>query len=233
MEYADTRTRAVEIRRRDGQVIGPGWPGAVHPVLQRVYAQRGIGDPREVVHRLSAMARPELLGGIDAACDLLADAIARDRRIVVVGDFDCDGATGSAVAVRGLRLLGARDVGFRVPNRVSHGYGLSPALVATLEPRPDLVVTVDNGIASHAGVAAARALGIDVLVTDHHLPATTLPAANAIVNPNLAGDAFPSKALAGVGVVFYLLLALRSRLFPPAGPVASAARPDLSTLLDL
>lgn len=226
--------RPVEIRQRDGVAVAADWPDRVHPVLRRVYAQRGIGDPREVEHRLDALARPDLLGGIEAACALLADAIARDRRITVVGDFDCDGATGTAVAVRGLRLLGARAVDFRVPNRVLHGYGLSPALVATLEPRPDLIVTVDNGIASHAGVAAARARGIDVLVTDHHLPAATLPAANAIVNPNLAGDAFPSKALAGVGVVFYLLLALRARMYPgERAPAAAGARPDFATLLDL
>src|SRR5690606_509270 len=195
----------------------------VHPVLRRVYAQRGIGDPREVEHRLGALARPDMLGGIEAACALLADAIARDRRITVVGDFDCDGATGTAGAGRRLRLLGAREVGFRVPNRMLHGYGLSPALVATLDPVPDLIVTVDNGIASHAGVAAARERGIDVLVTDHHLPAASLPAANAIVNPNLAGDAFPSKALAGVGVVFYLLLALRARLYPADAATGASA----------
>jgi len=226
--------KPVEIRRRAADVAADGWPGEVHPVLRRVYALRGVRGPREVDHRLSALARPDLLGGIDAACDLLDDAIERDRRITVVGDFDCDGATGTAVAVRGLRMLGARNVGFRVPNRVLHGYGLSPALVDALEPRPDLILTVDNGIASHAGVTCARARGIDVLVTDHHLPAATLPAANAIVNPNLEGDAFPSKALAGVGVVFYLLLALRARRHPGDGASAQGReRPDFSSLLDL
>ena len=233
--------RRIEIRRRDGAAAGADWPGHVHPVLRRIYSQRGIREARQVEHRLGALAVPQLLGGIDAACDLLEDAIARDRRITVVGDYDADGATGTAVAVRGLRMLGARNAGFRVPNRVLHGYGLTPALVATLDPLPDLIVTVDNGIASHAGVAAARERGIDVLVTDHHLPAATLPAANAIVNPNLAGDAFPSKALAGVGVMFYLLLALRARMFPgdaagnasEHGEASRGKRPDLASLLDL
>ena len=239
--------RPIEIRRRPRLDPAANWPASMHPVLRRVYAARGITDPAEVDHRLAALAAPALLGGIDAACALLEEAIAGDRRIVVIGDFDCDGATGTAVAVRGLRLLGARHVDFRVPNRFLHGYGLTPALVATLaDPAPDLIVTVDNGIASHAGIAAARARGIQVLVTDHHLPAATLPAADAIVNPNLAGDAFPSKALAGVGVMFCLLIALRARMFPgeradrgdqPAavqGPTMPArARPDLSSLLDL
>lgn len=224
--------RPIEIRQRESAGIAAEWPEKVHPVLRRVYAQRGVVDPREVEHRLAALASPDLLGGIDAACELLDDAIQRDRRITIVGDFDCDGATGTAVAVRGLCLLGAKHVDFRVPNRVLHGYGLSPALVATLDPTPDLIVTVDNGIASHAGVTAARERGIDVLVTDHHLPAATLPAAQAVVNPNVQGDAFPSKALAGVGVTFCLLVALRARM-RARGVFADGNEPDLSALLDL
>ncbi|HPN79488.1 MAG: single-stranded-DNA-specific exonuclease RecJ [Dokdonella sp.] len=207
----------------------------MHPVLQRVLAARGVGSPGEIDHRLANMAAPATLGGIDTACVLLADAIERGRRIFVVGDFDCDGATGTAVAVRGLRMLGAAHVDFRVPNRAVHGYGLSTALVDTLhDPAPDLIVTVDNGVASLAGVAAARARGIDVLITDHHLPGPDLPIANAIVNPNLDGDAFPSKALAGVGVMFCLLVALRGHL-RTQGFFASAglAEPDLGVLLDL
>ena len=149
---------------------------------------------------------------------------------MVVGDFDCDGATACAVAVRGLRMLGARRVSHAVPNRIVHGYGLSPGLVDDLAPMaPDLLVTVDHGIACHAGIAAARARGWQVLVTDHHLPGASLPAADAIVDPNLPGDRFPTRMLAGVGVVFYVLLSLRQRLYPDGrGP-----RPDLSTLLDL
>lgn len=207
----------------------------MHPVLRRVYAARGIVDSTQIEHRLAAMASPATLGGIDAACALLAAAIREDRRIVIVGDFDCDGATGTAVAVRGLRLLGAGQVGFRVPNRQLHGYGLTTALVATLiDPAPELIVTVDNGVASFAGVAAARARGIDVLITDHHLPGLQLPAANAIVNPNLDGDGFPSKMLAGVGVMFCVLIALRAHL-RDGGWFGSGGRaePDLSCLLDL
>ncbi len=170
------------------------------------------------------------MGGIDAATALLADAIARDRHVVVVGDFDCDGATACAVAVRGLRMLGARRVSHAVPNRIVHGYGLSPALVDELAPMaPDLLVTVDHGIACHAGIAAARARGWQVLVTDHHLPGASLPPADAIVDPNIPGDGFPTRMLAGVGVVFYVLLSLRQRLHPDG----SGPRPDLSTLLDL
>jgi len=164
---------------------------------------------------------------------LLAAAIAADRRILIVGDFDCDGATACAVGVRGLRLLGARDVVHAVPNRMLHGYGLSPSLVAELAAlQPALLVTVDHGIACHAGVAAAKALGWQVLVTDHHLPGEQLPAADAIVDPNLDGDAFPSKALAGVGVIFYVLMALRRHL-REAGAFADGKGPDLTPLLDL
>ena len=225
----------IEFRRRSAVAAEGDWPAHMHPVLRRVLAARGIRAAGEIEHRLGNMAAPAMLGGIDAACALLTRAIRESRRIVVVGDFDCDGATGTAVAVRGLRMLGASQVDFRVPNRAVHGYGLSTALVATLaEPAPDLIVTVDNGIASHAGIAAARARGIDVLVTDHHLPGATLPAANAIVNPNLAGDRFPSKALAGVGVMFCLLVALRAQL-RDSGWFSDRHLdiPDLGVLLDL
>ncbi len=221
----------MRIRRRPQPSQSP-WPG-VHPVLQRVYAARGVADAAEVQHRLAAMLSPALLGGLDRAVALLADAIARQRRICVIGDFDADGATGTAVAVRGLRLLGARHVGFRVPHRMRHGYGLSPELVADLaDVSPELLLTVDSGIACIPGVAAAQAAGMQVIVTDHHLPGAQLPAADAIVNPNLAGDGFPSKALAGVGVMFYLLLALRAHL-RGQGAFAAGDEPDLATLLDL
>lgn len=219
------------IRRRDVRV-GEGWPDHVPPLLRRIYAGRDAHDLDTARPRLAGLHAPEGLSNIDIASELLADAIARDARILVVGDFDCDGATACAVAVRGLRMLGARDVVHAVPHRIVHGYGLSPALVEALSPlEPALLLTVDHGIACHAGIAAARDRGWQVLVTDHHLPGERLPAANAIVNPNLPGDTFPSKVLAGVGVIFYVLLALRARLRAEGafeGPV-----PDLSTLLDL
>jgi len=225
--------KAIAIRRRACETDVRAWPAAVHPVLARIYAARGLAADAALDPKLSHLADPSTLGGLDRACELLLDAIDRDRRICIVGDFDADGATGTAVAVRGLRLLGARDVGYRVPNRFTHGYGLSPGLVDDLAAdAPDLLVTVDNGIACHAGVAAARERGMQVIVTDHHLPGAALPAADAIVNPNVAGDGFPSKAIAGVGVMFYLLLALRARL-RAAGRFAGGAEPDLSVLLDL
>ncbi len=237
--------RRVLLRQRacpDGPIDGAH---DLHPVLARLYRARGITHAHEVDHALARMHSPSALGGLEAAVGILATAIAEDQRIVIAGDYDCDGATGMAVAVRGLRLLGARHVDYVVPNRFAHGYGLSPALVETLSETPDVLVTVDNGIASVAGVAAARARGIRVVVTDHHLPGPQLPAADAIVNPNLPGDGFPSKALAGVGVMFYLLMALRARLFPGDRPdrddqdaaihgrMPRKARPNLATLLDL
>lgn len=223
---------APRIRRREPVVVGGAWPGHVPPLLRRVYAARGADRFELARPRLSDLLPPDALGGLPAAVALLASAIRDDRHIVVVGDFDCDGATACAVGVRGLRMLGARRVSHAVPNRMVHGYGLSPALVEELAAlQPELLVTVDHGIACHAGVAAARARGWQVLVTDHHLPGQQLPPADAIVNPNCAGDAFPSKCLAGVGVIFYVLLALRRHLrqsgaFP-------AGEPDLSSLLDL
>ncbi|TAN04136.1 MAG: single-stranded-DNA-specific exonuclease RecJ [Rhodanobacteraceae bacterium] len=222
----------LRIVRREAAVSAHDWPASVHPVLQRVYAARGVVCPDAVGHRLSGLLLPDGLGGLAGAVAVLADAIANQRRIVIAGDYDCDGATGCAVAVRGLRMLGARNVGYAVPDRAIHGYGLTPALVATLQPAPDLIVTVDNGIASLAGVAAARARGCKVIVTDHHLPGAALPTADAIVNPNLPGDGFASKALCGVGVVFYLLLALRAHL-RVQGAFATHAEPDFLGLLDL
>jgi single-stranded-DNA-specific exonuclease len=231
----------LQVQRRVGKGEPGGWPEAVHPVLQQVYAARGVLGPAEVEHRLARMLSPQSLGGVVQAVELLIEAIRDDWSILIAGDYDCDGATGTAVAVRGLRLLGARRVSYAVPNRFVHGYGLSPALVESLRPVPQLIVTVDNGVASVAGVAAAKALGIRVIVTDHHLPGEQLPAVDAMVNPNLVGDDFPSKALAGVGVMFYLLLALRARLYPDDRPdregheaaAQKSVRPDLSVLLDL
>ncbi len=222
----------MRIRRR-AVVDSSFWPDAVHPVLRRVYAARGVTDPAQISHRLGGLAPPDGLQGLDHAVELLDEAIASDWRICVVGDFDADGATGTAVAVRGLRALGARRVFHRVPHRLRHGYGLSVGLVGELavDP-PDLVITVDSGIACIDGVAAARAAGMRVIVTDHHLPGARLPAADAIVNPNAPGDGFPSKALAGVGVVFYLLLALRAQR-RRRGAFPAGAEPDLSSLLDL
>lgn len=211
----------------------PGeWPEHVHPVLRRVYAARGVLCAGDAGHRLAGLLPPQGLSGMPRAVELLADAITRQQRIVVAADFDCDGACGAAIAVRGLRALGAMDVGYVVPHRMRHGYGLTPALVETLQPAPDLIVTVDNGIASHAGVAVAKARGCTVIVTDHHLPGATLPDADAIVNPNLPGDGFASKFLCGAGVMFYVLLALRAFL-RESGAFGDRGEPDLSGLLDL
>ncbi|SBV35957.1 Single-stranded-DNA-specific exonuclease RecJ [uncultured Stenotrophomonas sp.] len=225
-------TDALKIVRRavadDGQ-----WDEQTLPLLRRIYAARGALSPAQAQPKLAQLHAPELLDGMSAAVELLAAAIAGGKRILVVGDFDCDGATACAVGVRGLRLLGTRDVVHAVPNRMVHGYGLSPSLVAELAVlQPDLLVTVDHGIACHAGVTAAKALGWQVLVTDHHLPGEQLPPADAIVDPNLGGDAFPSKALAGVGVILYVLMALRRHL-RDQGAFVDRPEPDLLTLLDL
>jgi len=221
------------IRRRPVPAQSGHWPDEVPPLLRRIYTARGAFTPEAARPRLADLHAPELLGGMHSAARHLAAAIAQGQRILVVGDFDCDGATACALAVRGLRLLGATDVHHAVPNRAIHGYGLSPALVAELAPiAPDVLVTVDHGIACHAGITAAKALGWQVIVTDHHLPGERLPPADAIVNPNCTGDAFPSKALAGVGVMFYVLMALRRHL-RETGAFATRPEPDLTALLDL
>lgn len=223
---------ALRIVRRAPVAAGQ-WNDGTLPLLQRIYAARGALSPEQAQPRLAQLHAPELLGGMHQAVEMLAAAIAGDKRILIVGDFDCDGATACAVGVRGLRMLGARDVVHAVPNRMLHGYGLSPSLVEELVAfKPDLLVTVDHGIACHAGVRAAKALGWQVLVTDHHLPGEQLPPADAIVDPNVEGDAFPSKALAGVGVIFYVLMALRRHL-RERGAFTSQPEPDLLTLLDL
>jgi single-stranded-DNA-specific exonuclease len=204
----------------------------VHPVLARVFAARGVVAASDLDRALATLPDFATMKGIDAAAGRLADAIARREKIVVVADYDADGATACAVAVRGLSSLGAT-VDFLVPNRFEYGYGLTPEIVAeAARMAPRLIVTVDHGIASHDGVTAAAAAGIEVLVTDHHLPAATLPSPALIVNPNQPGCAFPGKNLAGVGVMFYVLLATRAAL-RERGHFADRAPPNLAALLDL
>jgi single-stranded-DNA-specific exonuclease len=204
----------------------------VHPLLARLYAARGVAGSEELDTQLAALLPPEQLKGIDTAATLLADAIAAQQKILIVADYDCDGATACAVGLRALRSMGA-SVDYLVPNRFETGYGLSPEvarLAAAL--RPDLLVTVDNGIASVAGVAEAKRLGMTVIVTDHHLPGDELPAADAIVNPNQPGCRFPSKSIAGVGVMFYVMLATRAEL-RKRGAFSTHPEPNLAALLDL
>jgi single-stranded-DNA-specific exonuclease len=206
--------------------------GGAHPVLARLFAARGITDIKELSTELNGLLAPALLLHSDKAAVFLADAIAAKKRMVVVADYDCDGATACAVAVRGLRMLGA-EVDYLVPNRFEYGYGLTPAIVAlAAEKSPDIIITVDNGIASIDGVQEAKKRGIEVVVTDHHLPADTLPEAAVIVNPNQPGCPFPSKGLAGVGVIFYVLLALRAEM-RKRGLFDAATQPRLDRLLDL
>ena len=207
----------------------------LHPVLQRIYLARQVSSARELEQTLDRLIPPERLGQIEKAAALLADALERQRHILIVADFDADGATSCALAVRALRDMGARNVGYIVPNRFEYGYGLTPEIVAlAAQQNPDLIITVDNGISSVDGVREARRRGIDVLVTDHHLPGEMLPAADVIVNPNQSGDTFPSKNLAGVGVIFYVMLALRAHLREKGWFARHAvAEPNLAKLLDL
>ncbi|MEG1770863.1 MAG: DHH family phosphoesterase, partial [Comamonas sp.] len=185
----------------------------IHPLLAQLYAARGVHSAAELDDALKHLLPPSGLMGIDAAARLLADAIASDRRLCIVADYDCDGATACAVAVLGLRLLGARHVDYLVPDRVVDGYGLTASIARRVKERgADMLITVDNGISSVEGVAQARALGMQVLVTDHHLPGPALPEADALVNPNQPGCTFESKSMAGVGVMFYVLMALRAEL---------------------
>ena len=207
----------------------------VHPVLRRIYAARGVLDPEELLLSTRRMLPVGTLGGAEAAAELLCRHRLHGERVMIIGDFDTDGATSTALLVRALRSWGFAAVDFLVPNRFEYGYGLTPQIVAVAAARaPRLIITVDTGIASHAGVAAARAAGIDVLITDHHLAAATLPAANVIVNPNLPDSGFASGALAGVGVAFYVAAALRRLLeqrgLLPGGALAVAELLDLVAL---
>ncbi|MDR2187074.1 MAG: single-stranded-DNA-specific exonuclease RecJ [Azonexus sp.] len=204
----------------------------LHPLLARLYAARGVTDKAQLDYDLKSLLPPaRLTHAADAAC-LLADAIEAEARLLIVGDYDCDGATATAVGIRALKAFGA-EVDFLLPDRFKLGYGLSPEIVdLAAERTPDLIITVDNGIASHEGVERARQHGIATLITDHHLPAPTLPLADCIVNPNQPGCAFPSKSMAGVGVMFYVMLALRAEL-RERGFFAGRREPNLARLLDL
>ncbi len=228
-------TSDITITRRP-QVTAPAdLPADLSPVLARIYAARGVVSTEALDRSLAKLLPFAELVGMDAAVDLLQQALRERQRILIIGDFDADGATSSALGVRALRAMGATQVDYLVPNRFEYGYGLTPEIVAVAAERaPDLLVTVDNGIASIDGVAAAKALRMRVLVTDHHLPGDALPAADAIVNPNQPGDAFAAKSLAGVGVIFYVMLALRARL-REAGwfDERKIAEPNLASLLDL
>ena len=187
--------------------------GNLHPLLERIFLARGITSELELDRTLSNLPSPWLLSGMEEMVEHLIVAISEQQKICVVADFDADGATSCAVAIKGLQLLGAGQVSFVVPNRFEYGYGLTPEIVELVKlQNPDVIITVDNGISSIEGVKDAINSGIKVLITDHHLPGSNLPAATAIVNPNLFDDKFPNKSLAGVGVIFYVLLALRSRL---------------------
>ncbi|WP_460142765.1 single-stranded-DNA-specific exonuclease RecJ [Pseudomonas sp. S3_B08] len=207
--------------------------GDLPPLLTRLYAARGVQSEAELDKSLARLIPFQQLKGIDAAVDLLVTALEQRQRILIVGDFDADGATASTVGVLGLRLLGAAHVDYLVPNRFEYGYGLTPEIVeVALTREPQLLITVDNGISSVEGVAAAKRAGLKVLITDHHLPGDELPQADALVNPNQPGCEFPSKALAGVGVIFYVLMALRARL-RSLGWYESKPQPNIGELLDL
>lgn len=210
-------------------------PESLHPLLRRVYSQRNLKNAEELELGLGNLLAPDLFMGMEVATGLLLEALQRRQRILIISDFDTDGATSCVVAIQALRGFGYTHVDYIVPNRFEYGYGLTPEIVELAKTRqPDLIITVDNGISSIEGVAAARQAGIAVLITDHHLPTEEIPAANAIVNPNQHGCGFPSKCIAGVGVIFYVMSALRAKLreihwFTQQG----LKEPNLATLLDL
>lgn len=209
--------------------------GKLHPAIKRILLARGIYQHEDINRSLSKLPSPWLLAGIKTMVEHLIDAIDQQKNILIVADFDADGATACAVAIKGLTAMGAQHVDFIVPNRFEYGYGLTPEIVALAQQKqPDVIITVDNGISSIEGVKAAKDLGIIVLITDHHLPSEQLPEANAIVNPNLPDDKFPSTALAGVGVMFYVLVALRIRLREQKWfYLKQIPEPNLGQLLDL
>ncbi|ECU7167800.1 single-stranded-DNA-specific exonuclease RecJ [Salmonella enterica subsp. enterica serovar Newport] len=223
-----------QLRRREADETAE-LPADLPPLLRRLYASRGVRSARELERSVKGMLLWQQLSGIDNAVEILYNAFREGTRIIVVGDFDADGATSTALSVLGMRALGCDNISYLVPNRFEDGYGLSPEVVDQAKARgAQLIVTVDNGISSHAGVAHAKTLGIPVIVTDHHLPGDTLPDAEAIINPNLRDCEFPSKSLAGVGVAFYLMLALRTFLRDKGWfDERNIAPPNLAELLDL
>ncbi len=221
------------IKPRSPKAAEEQLPAHLHPVLRRVYACRGVADARELNLGLDALLPVELMTGADEAAAIIARVMDEGGRILVIGDFDCDGATSTALSVLALRAMGAEQVDYLVPNRFEYGYGLTPEIVdLAAQQHPQLIITVDNGISSVEGVAAANALGIRVIVTDHHLPGERLPEAAAMVNPNLPDSEFPAKATAGVGVIFYVLLALRA-LLREKGWFVRRPEPNMADYLDL
>ena len=224
------------IVRRDTDISGELDASDLHPLLKKIYANRGVTSLKQVDYRLAGLLDFSLLKDIDIAAEIVSAAVIENKRIVVVGDFDADGATSCAVMIRSLRAFGLDDVEYLVPNRFDFGYGLSPQIVdVAARSRPDLIITVDNGISSIDGVNRANELGIQVVVTDHHLAADVLPEAAAIVNPNQPGCEFPSKMIAGVGVAFYLMLAVRARLREKGWFDEGTGRlePNMANYLDL
>ena len=226
------RMVAITYRSHDAEAAASLVADGVHPVLAKILAARGIRHSSQLEYSLKGLIPPERLLNNNRMAQLLADAITQQKRLLVIGDYDADGATATAVAIRGLRSMGAL-IDFLVPNRFEYGYGLTPEIVELAAARrPDIIITVDNGIASVEGVAAANRLGIQVLVTDHHLPGEETPQAACIINPNQRGCDFPSKNLAGVGVIFYALLALRAEL-RARDYFRERPEPNLTELLDL
>ncbi|MEX0448260.1 single-stranded-DNA-specific exonuclease RecJ [Spiribacter sp. 221] len=228
------RRDAVEIRERPLPTGHDDLPAGLSPLLTRIYRGRGVTRADELDYRLNQLPHPASLQGVDTAARVLADAITAGQRILVVGDFDADGATSTALAVRALHAMGADRIDYLVPNRFQFGYGLTPALVEVARSYiPDLILTVDNGVSAHAGVEAAQAAGIGVVVTDHHLPGESLPGALAIVNPHIGSPDFAGRHLAGVGVCFYTMLAVRATLRERAWFSAARPEPALVDNLDL
>jgi len=223
----------IEVKRRNVTEILPQMSGL--GLLARVYAGREVNSLTEIDYSLKQLIPPQQLSGVKEAAEMLAEAVTAGASIIIVGDFDADGATSCAVAIKSLRAMGAQQVDYLVPNRFQFGYGLSPEIVGVAAmQQPDVLVTVDNGISSVAGVHAAQAMGMSVIVTDHHLPGDELPTADVIVNPNMPYDKFPSKNLAGVGVIFYVMLALRAQLRSMGWfEQANIAEPNMSQFLDL
>lgn len=228
-----TKSQRKVCQRQQPETL-PDFLSDLPPILARVYSTRNIQSANELENSLKGLLPFNTLMGIGSAVNLLVDALETNAEIMIVGDFDADGATSTAVAVRALRLFGHQKVKYLVPNRFKFGYGLTPEIVdVAQQSKPDLIITVDNGIASIDGVARAKEYGVKVLVTDHHLPADELPKADAIVNPNQLGDEFACKATAGVGVIFYIMMALRSALRDKKWFTDKCPEPNLAELLDL